>query len=349
MSAQPRDAVVLGIDTSNYCTSVALAGTDDTVRAACRRLLDVPQGALGLQQSQAVFQHVRRLPSLLAEAARHARGAPIAAVCASTRPRAAADSYMPVFVVGESQARAVASLLCVPFYATDHQAGHLRAALHEATVVGGGAQASSLSGDMLALHLSGGTTELLWQHGGTLHLLGGTRDVSAGQLVDRTGVLLGLPFPCGPSLEALAVRGTVQQRLPASLDGLWCHFSGAEAQVKRWVAQGTLSSQDIAAEVYALLARTLSRMIAGAAAHSGAHCALLAGGVASSALLRESLCARLRRQAPHVMLAFARPDLAGDNAVGVALLGAERLRAGEPGTPETTHPLCDGQGEEDEG
>jgi N6-L-threonylcarbamoyladenine synthase len=104
-------------------------------------------------------------------------------------------------------------------------------------------------GDLLAVHLSGGTTELLSLRGDELTLLGGTLDLHAGQFVDRVGVALGLPFPAGPHLEKLAVLGKAEARLPANMaDGdLHCHFSGAETQIQRWIANDTLSQEDIAA------------------------------------------------------------------------------------------------------
>lgn len=106
---------------------------------------------------------------------------------------------MPVFRAGEGQARAAAALLRVPFYPVSHQEGHVRAAMVDAGIDGGK--------PFLALHLSGGTTEILLCENGRLTLLGGSLDLHAGQLVDRTGVRLHMPFPGGPSLEKLAMQG----------------------------------------------------------------------------------------------------------------------------------------------
>jgi N6-L-threonylcarbamoyladenine synthase len=313
---------VLGIDTSCYTTSVAAVGMGGEMLASCRAPLEVPERSRGLQQSQAGFFHIRALPGLTRRLRAQLPGLEICAVCASARPRDALDSYMPVFVVGESQARVSAALLGVPFYATDHQAGHLRAALVDVDW--------PADCDALALHLSGGTTELLLRRGGRIERIGGSADLSAGQLVDRVGVALGLPFPSGPALEALALRGQAEQRLGVSLEDragapLRCHLSGAEAQAMRWVRQG-LRPEDIAAEVYALLARTIARLIALGAERAGVRRALLAGGVAGSALLRALLEERLARRGPAIELCFARPELAGDNAVGVALIGLDRWR-----------------------
>ncbi|MDR3050651.1 MAG: peptidase M22 [Oscillospiraceae bacterium] len=305
---------VLGIDTSCYTTSAALVDADGAILADVRRPLPVPPGALGLRQSHAVFAHVRALPALLAETMMQAPGSVLCAVAASARPCDAEHSYMPVFTAGESQARAAASLLRLPFYAVNHQAGHLRAAREGAAL--------GTEDDLLWLHLSGGTTQVLAGQQGRLTLVGRTLDISAGQLVDRVGVALGLPFPCGPHLEALAEAGSPADRgMRASLAGCDCHLSGAEAQCMRWVRAGVPPAQ-VAARVYAVLCDTVWGMIQAAAAVTGIRRALLAGGVASSALLRRLMADK----ASGVALHWAQPCLCGDNAVGVALLGLAAWR-----------------------
>lgn len=313
---------VLGFDTSCYTTSVALAGERGEVLASRRRLLTVEAGEHGLRQSEALFQHVRRLPRLVEELMRDAPNAEIAAVCASTRPRDKQESYMPVFLAGEGQARAAAAMLRVPFYAFSHQQGHVRAA-----AVDSGIDASE---PFLALHLSGGTTEVLLCNQGELTLLGGSLDLHAGQLVDRIGVRMGLPFPAGPELEKLAAAGKAQGRIGASVRGVDCCLAGAENKAERLLEEG-LPREDAAAEVYDLLARTFLRQIAAACEQTRCRQALLAGGVASSALLRHLMQERAKKLRLPCTLRFARPELSGDNAVGVALLGAQALAAGEKG------------------
>lgn len=311
---------VVGIDTSCYTTSCAAVTTDGgEVIASCRRLLPVPAGERGLRQSEAVFAHVRQLPALMEELARRLEGRPIAAVCASRTPRDDPDSYMPVFQVGDAQARALAALLGVPCFASTHQRGHIAAA-----AVNSGIQ----SGGLVAVHLSGGTTEVLSLEEDKLTLLGGTLDLHAGQLVDRVGVALGLPFPAGPHLEELALRGQSAARLKASLaeGDLMCHLSGAESQAQRWIAAHTLPQEDIAREVYDLLARTVSRMVCAAAAKTGLRQALIAGGVASSPLFRQLMTQRTLRRDPGLRVCFGQPEYSGDNAVGTALIGLDLLR-----------------------
>ncbi len=316
---------VLGIDTSCYTTSAALAGVSGRVLASARRLLEVEEGERGLMQSQGLFQHVKRLPDMIADVMQKAPQAEIVAVCASTRPRPAQESYMPVFRAGESQARAAAALLRVPFYPVSHQEGHVRAAMVDA-----GIEADK---PFLALHLSGGTTEILLSEAGELTLLGGSLDLHAGQLVDRTGVRMKLGFPAGPALEKLAMAGVAQERpkgmIGVSVKGVNCCMAGAENKVVRMMDEGGMSREQIAAEVFDFLARTIGRQIEAACAQTGCRQALLAGGVSSSLLLRDMLRERARKRRLDCRLCFARPELSGDNAVGVALLGVERYKTSE--------------------
>ena len=311
--------IVIGLDTSCYTTSVAAVTVEGQVLASCRKLLPVKEGERGLRQSEAVFIHVRQLPERLEELGEYVKGHQIVAVCASRQPRDEEESYMPVFNVGDAHARGLAAMLGVPCFASTHQRGHVAAAMVDSGIE---------EGDMLAVHLSGGTTELLSLRGEKLTLMGGTLDLHAGQFVDRVGVALGLPFPAGPYLEKLAVEGKSEAKLPANMaDGdLHCHFSGAETQVQRWIKQGEMPREDIAREVYDLLARTVSRLILAGAAQTGIRQVLIAGGVASSALFRQLVAERIHKKDKDFRVCFGKPEYSGDNAVGAALIGAKKYR-----------------------
>lgn len=307
----------LGLDTSCYTTSAALCSADQEP-VQLRQLLPVPAGERGLRQSEAVFAHVRQLSGLIVPLLARARE-PIGCVCASLAPRDGEDSYMPVFQVGVSQGRSLAAALRVPFYTTTHQRGHIAAARY----------GTGLTADrFLALHLSGGTTDVLLADGESLTPLGTSSDLHAGQLVDRIGVALGLPFPSGHHLERLALQGTCKNQVPVSMDGLCCHLSGAEAQLTRLIAEGE-ARENVAAEVYGALCRTVLRLLQAAADRTGVRDALIAGGVASSSLLRRLLTERNEKRRAGLRLYFGRPEFSGDNAVGVALIGLEKLQKGE--------------------
>ena len=158
-----------------------------------------------------------------------------------------------------------------------------------------------------------------------LTLLAGTRDLHAGQLIDRVGVALGLPFPAGPSLEKLAMTGAAQSLLPVSMEDGDCHFSGAEARAMQWIQAGDMPAPQIAAEVFSLVERTVLRLLTAAADKTGVHDALLTGGVASSQLFRDQICAINQKRRLGLRLYFGQRQYAGDNAAGVALIGRDRM------------------------
>ena len=111
--------------------------------------------------------------------------------------------------------------------------------------------------------------------------------------------------------------------------GLNCHLSGAETQVQRWIKSGELCREDIAREVYDLLARTVARMICAGAEKTGIGQVLIAGGVSSSALFRELVTERIHKRDRNLRVCFGKPEYSGDNAVGTALIGAQMLRESE--------------------
>jgi N6-L-threonylcarbamoyladenine synthase len=304
----------IGFDTSCYTTSVALA-RDGQLIASRRRLLTVEQGERGLMQSEGVFQHETRLPELIEQLMQEAGVQKIDAVGASTRPRPVDGSYMPVFTVGEGYGRSLAAVLGVPFIATSHQEGHIRAAMVDTALTYGE--------EILAVHLSGGTTEVLHVKDGEIRLIGGSNDLHAGQFVDRVGVKLGLGFPAGPALEQMAMRGKAESKLPVWVRGCECSFSGSESAAQRLIDAGALSPEDMAAEVFSCIARSLAKVLANASQQTGVKKVLLAGGVASSTYLRELLPQRLKKMNVRLKLNWGRPELSGDNACGVALIASE--------------------------
>ena len=300
---------VLGLDTSNYTTSLAVYDGREGIHVG--RLLMVRPGELGLRQSDALFQHVQRLPQLFGQL--RERGLDqyqIVAVGASTRPRAVEGSYMPCFLVGASQGEGLAHVLGVPFFAHSHQQGHLAAAAWSA------GRMDLLDRPFLAWHLSGGTTELLLvEPEGTsvrAEILGGSKDISVGQLIDRTGVLLGLDFPAGKALSALAGEAEGVAPFPVKLDGLSFSLSGMENQVQRRLAEGETPARVAAFALETVCHVVLRATQAAREAHPGLP-VLCSGGVASNSRLRELLTRACQA-------VFAQPQYATDNAMGTAVL-----------------------------
>ena len=305
---------VLGIDTSNYTTSAAVFDGTDGSNAG--RLLEVRPGELGLRQSDALFQHVKALPGRLEQLAREGWLKDIAAVGASTRPRAVEDSYMPCFLVGESQGRALAAALGVPFFPCSHQQGHIAAAAWSA------GRLELLDRPMLAWHLSGGTTELLHVEPNGVNVratrIGGTSDISAGQLIDRTGVLLGLPFPAGKGLDTLAREGE-DSSFAVRLDGFTFSLSGMENKVKTMVEKGAAPA-DVARFALLTVAQVVYRATRAALERYPGLPVLCSGGVASNSLLRQVM-------AP-LEAVFAPPQYSTDHAMGTAILAWRAVKEG---------------------
>lgn len=308
---------VLGLDTSNYTTSAAVF--DGHTGKNLSRLLDVRAGELGLRQSDALFQHVKRLPDLLEQLAREGHLSDMQAVGASTRPRSVEGSYMPCFLAGESQGRGMAAGLGVPFYAHSHQQGHLAAAAWSA------GRLDLLDSPFLAWHLSGGTTELLLvRPQGTsisAEIIGGTSDLSAGQLIDRTGVLLGLPFPAGKALDGLYAQADTCYEPKVKLKELTFSLSGMENQMNALKAEGERPA-NIARFTLDIISNVVCQATQEARRHYHGLPVLCAGGVASNSQLRERLT--------HICGAiFAQPEFSTDNAMGTAILTWRALKAGE--------------------
>lgn len=310
---------VLGIDTSCYTTSVALVDGNQLV-AEDRIILSVPEGGRGLQQSNALFQHVQNLPGLMESLALHTHS--VRAIAASVRPRPAEGSYMPVFTAGQSAGRMVASALGVPFHETSHQEGHIAAGCFS---LGWRPEKP-----FLAFHISGGTTELLLAEpadaGFRLSIVGETMDLHAGQVVDRVGVALGFRFPAGPALEQLAQQyagkpGSLS--LKAHLSGTNCSLSGMESAAQRHINAGADGSA-VAYEVQRCLAGVFTDMARSASHATGLAELLVIGGVASNQFIRQYLAEHLGNAGIDVK--FAVNPFSSDNAVGVAVIGQYFLR-----------------------
>lgn len=293
-------SLYLGIDTSNYTTSVALA--DETGIIENRKIpLPVKEGEVGLRQSNALFSHICQLPRLFEGLGTQT----VAAVGYSARPRDLEGSYMPCFLAGEAVARSIAAILGVPCYDFSHQAGHLCAAAYSAD------RMDLLEGDFLSFHVSGGTTDLLHVSKGKITPLGTSTDLHAGQAVDRIGLLLGLSFPCGPALEQLA-GDLPLEKCRVSVKGMDCSLSGLENQAQKRL-QNAESVQSVAAFTLSFLARTLEAMSKHARERYPDLPILFAGGVMSNRRIQSHL-ARLGN------VAFAAPAYSADNAAGIALL-----------------------------
>ena len=309
---------VLGLDTSNYTTSAAVFDGEEGRNQG--RLLEVRPGELGLRQSDALFQHVKHLPEVVEALLGEEGLGTVQAVGASTRPRAVEGSYMPCFLAGASQGQVLSQVLGVPFYAFSHQQGHLAAAAWSA------GRLDLLDRPFLAWHLSGGTTELLRvepEEDGVAvraEILGGTSDISAGQLIDRTGVLLGLSFPAGKGVEKLSRQAQKREYYKVKVNGLTFSLSGMENKVRQMVQRGE-EPAEIAWFAQETVCRVVQACTKAAMEQYPGLPVLCSGGVASNGRLKELLrqnCGAL----------FAQPQFSTDNAMGTAILTWRALERG---------------------
>ena len=319
----------LGIDTSNYRTSAALIDAAGSVIVQKAVLLDVPEGKRGLRQSDAFFMHSNRLPGFIEELFGTADPACIRAVGVSERPRRAEGSYMPCFLAGVNAAKEIAYSLRVPVYGFSHQEGHAAAVMES-----GGSVPAQHS---LFFHLSGGTTEALLcdpdENGYCMSIVGGTRDISVGQLLDRFGVALGMPFPSGRYLDDAAyevleknefdphkIRKTGVLPKIKSDEGYF-NLSGAETRLMRFAAEdrSCTEANDVTAELFASLCGLLLSDAQFLSEKYSAEKIIMAGGVASSRSFRA-----ISKKCGLAEIYFGAPELSGDNAVGTALLAKRK-------------------------
>lgn len=319
-----RYKYILGIDTSNYKTSVAVTDVKGNIISDCRSLLPVKKGERGLRQSDALFLHVNMLPVLIKEALENIECGDICAVAVSVKPRPGEGSYMPVFNAGKSLAHSLAAALKIPLYEFSHQEGHIEAVARTCALRDESA--------FLAYHLSGGTSELLRVErvgsGFEIEPIGGSLDLAYGQVLDRVGVALGMMFPAGAELDHIASAGKAGSKTlltPIPHKEAYVNLSGIETQCQRLIAAGEEQTQLITA-LFDKIARSVQRSAEIAATQTGLNKIIFVGGVASSMYIKKYLQRTLQQTGPKPF--FATGDLAEDNAVGLAFLGGRAYEAG---------------------
>jgi len=301
----------LGIDTSNYTTSVAICSETGEILENFKILLGVADGERGLRQSDAVFSHVKNFP-VLAEQVRVAlEGKTVLAIGYSATPRPLENSYMPCFLTGKAVAEMLAAVMDVPLFPFSHQEGHIMAAVYSS------GNYDLLQGAFAAFHVSGGTTEILsvtpHAAGFACQLIGGTSDLNAGQAIDRVGVAMGLHFPCGKELEVLANNNSKKVPRPRiSVHGTSCNLSGLENLAIKLYHE-TDDKALTAAYTLDFVAETLCSLSENLRGKHGDLPILYAGGVMSNRRIQSRLSALKDTY-------FSEPQYSADNGAGIALL-----------------------------
>lgn len=301
----------LGFDTSNYTTGVAVYCEKEYYNA--RKLLPVKEGERGLRQSDALFQHIKQLPEVI-----DLLDMPddIKAVGVSTRPRSVEGSYMPVFLAGLSFAKTAAKVLNVPLYEFSHQDGHIMAGIISSESF------ELLEEEFICVHLSGGTTEVVKaKYNGynfDAEIIGGTLDISAGQVIDRVGVSFGMKFPCGRELEKLAGETNKFLKLPVCVKDGYFNFSGLETKA---LGYRTENKAEIAGGIFHSIGETILKSVEYSCDKFGINKVLIVGGVASNMQIRTIL-----NNNDRLKFYFATPELSSDNACGIAALAYKARR-----------------------
>ena len=190
-----------------------------------------------------------------------------------------------------------------------HQQGHVAASLWSA------GRLDLLEKTHLAWHLSGGTTELLLVEPEGRNVkctrIGGTTDISAGQLIDRTGQLLELPFPSGKHLDSLSREATGKDVFRVKCRNCEFSLSGVQNKVQQFHAASADPAETAAYALRCVAGAVYQATVQALEAYPGLS-VVFSGGVASNSMLRE-LTAPLHP-------VFAQPQFSTDNAIGVAVL-----------------------------
>ncbi len=306
-------SLFLGVDTSNYTTSLAVADAENMTAIQSKKLLPVAEGSLGLRQSDAVFHHTVQLPVLFDKLAAACNLSDVKAVGVSVSPRSEEGSYMPCFLAGISAATAFASSRGLSLHRFSHQQGHIAAALFSAD------RLDLLGEEFLAFHVSGGTTEAVIVSPDKdnilrTQLVASSLDLKAGQAVDRVGVALGLRFPAGKQLDELACRCDEKIKVKPVIRGCDCSLSGIENKCKKMITDG-VAAERVAKYCIEYICASLDAMVQALTEKYGRMPLVFSGGVMSNSIISKRLSEKYGA-------VFAKPEFSCDNAVGTAVLAA---------------------------
>jgi N6-L-threonylcarbamoyladenine synthase len=316
VDAKNKSNIILGIDTSCYTTSIAAISLDKSIILNEKILLRVKENTKGIRQSEGVFQHINNLGYNFEKIKDILSNYNIVAVCVSTKPRPVKDSYMPVFLAGYNYAKTIASVLNIPLYETTHQENHIEASLYNSYIS---------KKEFISVHMSGGTTEILKVskngHKYNIDIIGGSKDISFGQLIDRIGVSLGYDFPCGKYVDekALSCIQIIEEGLKTSVKDGYMNISGLENQIYKimndfddyYICKLTLDS----------IVRIMYKSLIYLCDKYNMCDVVFAGGVSASKYIKNNLTYKLKKH--KINCYFTKPDYATDNALGCSLTGLQ--------------------------
>lgn len=305
---------ILGIDTSAYTTSIAITDIDSKeILVDKRKVLEVPTGQKGLRQQDAVFQHLKNFKELYEEIELDLKN--IKVVSVSSKPRNVDDSYMPVFTVGQNFGKAIAKTLNCNYIEYSHQENHIAASLIN--------QYKEINKNILAIHISGGTTEFLQvkkaKKGYETIIVGGSKDITFGQLIDRVGTLMEFRFPCGMHMEYFLKNHTNIETIksPAISGEYYINLSGMENHYKNLYLTNKYNKSSIIYSLFKYVSNCILHIITHVKSNYNFNTVIIAGGVASNSIIRNMI---LEKANDEFNVIFPTKENSSDNAVGVSLL-----------------------------
>ena len=321
---------VLGIETSCDETAVALVETNpwstDILAQVISSQIDLHRPYGGVVPEMATREHLRNLPVLVPQVLKDINLSleSIDAVAATEGPGLASS-----LLIGHSYARALAIALSKPMVGVNHLEGHLYSPFF--------ASRRAVEFPFVGLIASGGHTLLVHALGWDRYIkLGSTVDDAAGEAFDKVAKLLGLPYPGGPEIERVAVKGNPEAfGLPRSFperDNLNFSFSGLKTAV-RFFYEKSASMQtdpvwayDLCASFQKAVVDVLVRKSVQAVAQARVDRLAVSGGVLCNKMLRDEL--EFACYEAGIDLIVAEPAFCTDNAGMIAGTAAEKLAAG---------------------
>ncbi len=314
---------VLGIETSCDETGVAIYHSEQGLRShLLYSQVDMHSEYGGVVPELASRDHIRKLVPLIKQCLQESQltSGDINGIAYTAGP-----GLMGALLVGAATARSLAWAWQVPAIAVHHMEGHLLAPMLEE---------NPPDFPFVALLISGGHTLLVQVEAiGRYRLLGESLDDAAGEAFDKTAKMLGLGYPGGPKLSALAEQGSPQIKFPRPMTdrpGLDFSFSGLKTFTLNAVNASEKTDQDkadVAAAFQQAVAETLSIKCKRALQQTGLKRLVIAGGVSANKQIRASLTQMVAKE--NARLYFPRLEFCTDNGAMIAYAGCQRLMAGQ--------------------
>lgn len=302
---------ILGIDTSAYTTSVSLIDLKGNILYDFRKKLNVPKGSIGLRQQEAVFQHLGNIPEILCKLDINFNK--IDTISVSSKPRNVNNSYMPVFMVGKNYGQVLSKACNAKLIEYSHQEGHVSAALIDYYKV--------IENPFLAIHISGGTTEFLLtkkvRKGFESKILGGTKDITFGQLIDRIGVFMEFPFPAGVKMEEYINEKNNIIKMPKISGNSYINLSGIENYLKDKYINKKYTNEEIISSLFDYIKNCIIHIIKEIKKDYCFNSIVITGGVSSNNYLRYNI---EKQHSKDFNIIFPKIGYSTDNAIGNSFL-----------------------------